>query len=393
MLYNNIKKVLREIPLFSSHGAESILSIDSAKRMIHYISDKDLADPRTTYQDAQCGSGLPMLVLADQLMETLAKAIPDEQKRLKHIFSKQLFLSDINPTQVRIAKANLLKAVGNREFAVNIQQQDCFDNSQKTNYVIGSIDFQTTNRFVPYYRELVDHIVIVTRSNKNRYADSAITEIKEYEYLGANMNATPICVMHFTRQTDKTSVKFSDRNQTITVENPKFLPGVDLLGFRYAHEIIEKKFVGYTATYGSIGRPLANKNPGTKPIIFGIGKAGEGFRDVIKVKSSIVTEQEGFGKNKLVIIKNGNRGNKNCIKYAGPEYGVGETVLWIEVKDETEFKKFAKVWDEECYDKLIRVIRETNPANGKSFWNQIPNIKYLKEVKKIYDKYYKSSNH
>jgi hypothetical protein len=392
MLYNNIKKVLREIPLFPSQGTESILNIDCARRIVHYINSVDLSNPTTTYQDAQCGSGLPMLVLADQLMVSLAEAIPDEQERLVHIFSKQLFLSDINPIQVRIARANLLKAIGNREFPINIKQQDCFTNSQQTNYIIGSIDFQTTNRFVPYYRELTDHIVIVTRSNKNRYADNAITEIQEYEYLGANMNSTPICIMHFTRQTDKTSVQFNDKQRTITVNNPKFLPGIDLLGFEYASEIIKQQFRGYTATYGTIGRPLANKNPGTIPIIFGIGKAGDAFRDVIGVDSKIITEKEGLGKNKLVIIKNGNRGNKNCIKFAGPEYGVGETVLWVEVTDEVEFKKFAKVWDEESYDKLIRVIRETSPANGKSFWDHIPNIKYLKEVKRIYERYYKSNN-
>lgn len=392
MLYNNIKKVLREIPLFPSQGTESILTIDCAQRIIHYIDPTDLANPNTTYQDAQCGSGLPMLVLAEQLMSALANAIPNEQERLAHIFGKQLFLSDINPIQVRIARANLLKAIGDREFVINIRQQDCFENLQPTNYVIGSIDFQTTNRFVPHYRTLVDHIVIVTRSNKNRYADSAITEMYEYEYLGANMNATPICIMHFTRQTDKTSVQFSDRQRTITVDNPKFLPGVDLLGFEYANEIVKQKFTGYTATYGSIGRLLANKNPGEMPVIFGIGKAGDTFRDVIKVSSKIVTEKEGFGKNKLVIIKNGNRGNKNCIKFAGPEYGVGETVLWVEVNDEVEFKKFAKIWDEASYDKLIRVIRETSPANGKSFWSLIPNIKYLKEVKRIYEHYYKSND-
>jgi hypothetical protein len=80
------------------------------------------------------------------------------------------------------------------------------------------------------------------------------------------------------------------------------------------------------------------------------------------------------------------------IKYADSSYAVGYTALWFEVANEDEFKKINKIWNDPSYDKLIRILKETSPANGIEFWRSLPNIKHIGQVKAIYEKHYKSSN-
>ena len=381
------------IPLFNREGTQNILSVEHARHLISLIGEKDLADPTTTYQDVQCGTGLVMLVLAETLMDTLKPAIPDEQRRLAHIFTKQLFLSDIDSTQYRVARANILRAVGDREFAVNVELADCFTVKRKTNYTIGSIDFETTNDFVPYYIQQSDHVIIVTRANKNSYEGRRITDIDTYWFLGLAQSLVPICIMYFKSGKKTSKVNFTNGKKTVTINNPTFLPGRDLDGYLYGNEVLSLGLEGYTAYYGTISRGAVASSPGHVPVIFGAGEKNGGLGEVIKASKKIISERDGLGKNKLVISKNGNRSVKSPIKFAGPEYAVGYTALWVEVKDQSEFAKIDKIWQSEpSYDKLIRILKETSPANGTEFWKLIPKIKHLKQVKAIYERHYKSDN-
>lgn len=380
------------IPLFSREGTQIILSSDRAKCLIDMIDPKDLADPTTTYQDVQCGTGFIMLMLAERLMSTLTKAIPNEQDRLKNIFQNQLFLSDIDSTQTRIARANLLRAVGNRDFPVNVEQADCFKLQRKTNYTIGSIDFGTTNNFVPFYRNLSDEVIIVTRANKHSYESNRINDIYTYRFLGVSQqSAVPLCIMHFSRSKKTGGVNFTDGIKSVNITNPTFLPGEDLDGYLYASEVLDLKLDGYKAHYGSLSRETCRASRGSQLVIFGVGTKDTDYGEEFQVSKKLVSAKDGVGIKKLVVSKNGNRGQRSIIKYAGPEVALGHTTLWIEVKDENEFKEINKVWEKEpAYDKLVRILKETSPANGLDFWSAVPQIKYLKQIKKIYVKHYKS---
>lgn len=380
------------IPLFSREGTQIILSSDRAKCLIDMIDPKDLANPATTYQDVQCGTGFIMLMLAERLMVTLSKAIPDEQDRLKNIFQNQLFLSDIDSTQARIARANLLRAVGNRDFTVNVEQSDCFKLQHKTTYTLGSIDFGTTNSFVPFYRNLSDEVIIVTRANKHSYESNRINDIYTYRFLGVSQqSAVPLCIMHFSRSKKTSGVNFTDGVKSVNITNPSFLPGEDLEGYMYASEVLALNLDGYKANYGSLSRETCRASRGSQLVIFGVGTKDTDYGEEFRVNKKLISSKDGLGVNKLVVSKNGNRGQKSIIKYAGPEIALGHTTLWIEVADENEFKQINKVWEKEpAYDKLVRILKETSPANGLDFWSSVPQIKYLKQIKKIYVKHYKS---
>lgn len=379
------------IPLFTREGTQNILAVEHARSMISLIKEEDLSSPLTTYRDAQCGTGLIMLVLAERLMDTLAEAIPNEQDRLSHIFGSQLILGDIDNTQCRIARANLLRAIGCRDFAVDITNQDCFANTEATTYTLGSIDFETTNQFVPFFRNLSEHVIIVTRANKHSYESKKITELSTYWFLGIAQSSVPICIMHFEKHKQRKDIRFTNGTKSVKVTNPTFLPGMDLDGYMYVEEVLKLKLDGYNANYGRIGRKEAKANPGRIPLMFGAGNK-EFFGEIIKVSKNIISSQNGLGKIKLITSKNGNRGQKNLIKFAGPEYALGETTLWFEISGEDEFNSINKVWETPCYDRLIKVIKATSPANGVNFWSLVPNIKYVSQVKKIYDKHYKPNN-
>ena len=392
MLYNNIKKVIQQIPLFNREGTQIILSTDRTKIVIGMIDPADLADPATTYQDPQCGTGSIMLALADKLMTTLAKAIPDEQQRLDHIFRNQLFLSDIDRTQTRIARANLLRALGNNNFPVNVENEDCFKRQFTTKYTITSIDFETTNNFIPFYKNLSDEVLVVTRANKNAYEHKRINDIYTYRFLGISQTSlVPLCVMHFSKTKKTKEVRFTDGEKYVNIVNPTFLPGADLTGYLYASEVLAMNLSGYEANYGSLSRETCRNNKGTQTVIFGVGNDESDYGQVFKVSKRIVSSKDGLGINKLVVSKNGNRGQKSIIKFAGPEIALGHTTLWIQVVDKKEFDVINKVWSEEpAYDKLVCILKETSPANGVEFWRLIPNIKNVAKIKKVYAKYYKS---
>ncbi len=64
---------------------------DLANRMLDLLPPQLFTDPKTTFLDPACKTGVFLREIAKRLMTGLAKAIPDENKRREHIFRKQLF--------------------------------------------------------------------------------------------------------------------------------------------------------------------------------------------------------------------------------------------------------------------------------------------------------------
>jgi hypothetical protein len=390
MISNNIKRRIEQIKLYDSQGSHTIIDEHDVRILLEQISAKDLADPATTYCDPQCGTATILLVLADKLMTALAKAIPDETKRLEHIFKNQLFAYDIDSTQARVASSNFKRAVHLRDFPVNVFNQDCFTIKQNFTYVISGLDFKTTSDFVPYWRPKAKRVVIVTRPNKTAYSGKQLHELTEYRFLGVAKNALPLAMMVFDSAKKDKKVRFTNDTTSVVIDNPPFLPSNDLTSYAYAHEVIEQGWEGYEANYGpmySNDERIIN-NPGRTPLIFQVGAEGEDFREIIKVSSKILTGREGVGKHKIVISKNGNRGRQSVIKYADPTYGTGHNTIWIEVPNKKAADAIIKYWNTDAVRALCQSLSATSPANGVSFWKQIPKLDNYDELVKIYDKYY-----
>lgn len=392
MISNNIKRRINQIKLYDANSNQTMLPEEHIRILIEQIPKKDLADPSTTYCDPQCGTGSILLVLADVLMGTLMKKIPNETERLKHIFSKQLFGSDIDTTQVKVASSNLKRAINDNTFIINIEQHDCMKVRTKFDYVISNLDYSTINRFVPMWRKQSKLLIITGRANQNSYTETKIHELTAYRYLALTGSFTPQCMMVFEPFKTNKLVTITNGSLSLLVDNPPFLPNSDLIQYQYALEVLDHQFKGYTATYGSYytnSKEVVN-NPGDVPLIFQVGKEGDDYRKIVYVGKNIITPSEGVGQHKIVISKNGGRNHQSPVKYAGPEYGTGHNALWIKMEDPSEAEKFIKYWNTEAIAMLSRALSATSPANGTAFWSRIPTINNYKKVKQIYDKYYKS---
>ena len=389
MTINNLDRRIQQIKAYDSNGSQTIIEEPYAIKTIELLDQALLTNPATTYVDPQCGSGTLLLYLAQKLMQTLEKAIPNEIERLEHIFSKQIFASDVDHLQTIVCDTNFKKALNNKNFKFNVTKKDFNNIKEKFTVVISSVDFVTTNTFVTHFKKLSNHVLILTRPNKNRYTKNSINEITKYRFLGVAKSTTPICAMYFMPKQDK-KVQFVTDNKTVTVDNPSYLPATDLDSFMYTKEIIDNKFDTFEANYGSYysTHPSVVNNPGPIQLIYQVGAEGASFRKTIGVDKSIITKREGVGVHKVVISKNGNRSRKSTLKYASPDYGTGHNAIWIQVKDKNEAQEIINYYNSKEITRLVLSLNETSPANGVGFWNKIPHYKHRQQVKEIYAKHF-----
>lgn len=389
MTTNNINKRLKQLQAYDSSGSQTIITEVFAKRAIDVLDVNLLEDPSTTYCDPQCGSGTLLMYLAQRLMQTLEKIIPNEAERAEHIFSKQIFASDIDSLQTMVCKTNFKKALDDKHAQVNVVQQSYEAVQSPYSVIISSLDFATTNKFVDHFRTICDNVLVLTRPNKNRYTRNSINQISKYRFLGVTASITPICAMYFKPKTDN-KVEFITDNESVIVDDPKYLPGHNLKSYLYAEEILHSKFDTFDANYGSyyINHPNIVNNPGEVELIFQVGREGGPFRKTVGVDKSIITPREGVGIHKVVISKNGNRSAKSILKYAEPKYGTGHNAIWIQTQSKQEADEIITYYNSPQITRLIMSLKETSPANGKSFWTKIPHYKHKDKIKKIYDKYF-----
>ena len=99
---NNLKDRIEKASTYSksksdAHG-EVFTPFDLIADMVKKIPLTTLTDPSKTYFDPCAGKGNFPIILVKALMKTLAKAIPDESDRLKHIIENQLFMGEYQDT-------------------------------------------------------------------------------------------------------------------------------------------------------------------------------------------------------------------------------------------------------------------------------------------------------
>ncbi len=78
-----------------------------ANRILDMLPAELWSNPDATFLDPVCKSGVFLREIAKRLIPGLAKAIPDQQKRLNHIFTKQLFGLAITDVTTLISRRSL----------------------------------------------------------------------------------------------------------------------------------------------------------------------------------------------------------------------------------------------------------------------------------------------
>ncbi len=99
---DNVKYLIEAASTYSksksnAHG-EVFTPFDLIAKMVRKIPMSTLTDPSRTYIDPCAGKGNFPIILVKALMKTLAKAIPNEADRLKHIVENQLFMAEYQDT-------------------------------------------------------------------------------------------------------------------------------------------------------------------------------------------------------------------------------------------------------------------------------------------------------
>lgn len=382
------------IPLFDRNGAESITKYSDAVKLVQMMPIEHRQDPNTTYQDSQCGTAFDALVLAEQLMIDLKDAIPDEIDRLNHIFKKQIYLSDISEVQVRIAAANIKRAVNDSSFCPNIEVKDCFENNTTTNYTFGSIDSATANKFVSKHLSLSSNVIVISKSSKNSFLKNKIAQLVAYQFV-RRIHNTPFCILHVSNQvTNKTT--FINNNKKVVVNNPLGVPNEDFDGWLFSQRILEKGFEGYIATQGP-ERPAIVNSAGSVPMVFKPSKAalGQGIKlskdrnngSLVGVSKSAATPETGYGVEKMFVAKSGNAGHIPNFYWDDGSLSCSSQTPWIAMSKEEFDKLTLAIRNEPCYNTLFKAVFVK--THTKNFWRKIPKIEHLDQVKEIYNEYYR----
>lgn len=124
-MLEELKSLIAEASSYSksksdAHG-EVFTPFDLIVEMVRKIPLSTLTDPSKTYFDPCAGKGNFPIILIKALMKTLAKAIPNEADRLKHIIENQLFMAEYQDTSANFIAYYFQMGEG---FKVNLYKGD-----------------------------------------------------------------------------------------------------------------------------------------------------------------------------------------------------------------------------------------------------------------------------
>lgn len=206
-----------------------------------------------------------------------------------------------------------------------------------------------------------------------------------------------MCLIHIPKKKKNKKVTFINGKDKIVINNPITVPTEDSSGLAFVHEVLNQKFEGYKSESGPENNAKLNIQPGNIPLVFknwrdevASGKKIKSSDRIFMINKKSVTEKMGYGIEKLIVPKNGNPGRVPAFHWDDGSLACSAQTPWIAMS-KSEFNKLTvAINNEPCYNTLFKAVLVK--THTKDFWSKIPKIKYLKEVKKIYDKYYQSSS-
>ena len=96
----------------------------------------------------------------------------------------------------------------------------------------------------------------------------------------------------------------------------------------------------------------------------------------------------GYGVEKLIVAKSVNPGRIPNFYWDDGSLACSAQTPWISMTKKEFDKLTFAIQNEPCYNVLFKAVLIKTATKG--FWSKIPKIKYLKQVKEIYDRYYQS---
>src|SRR3989338_7652568 len=126
---------------------EEVFTPPSVANSVLDMLPKDLwKDKNATFLDPVCKSGIFLREIAKRLMKGLEKQIPNKQKRINHIFTKQLYWIAITQLTSLLSRRSVYcSKAADGKYSVC----DDFDNSEG-NILFGSIEHTWKNKQCTY---------------------------------------------------------------------------------------------------------------------------------------------------------------------------------------------------------------------------------------------------
>ena len=138
-----------------------------ANKMLDLLPQKLFNDPKTTFLDPACKSGVFLREIAKRLLKGLETQIPDLQERANHIFKKQLYGISITELTSHLARRSVY----------------C---SKTANGTYSVVDFDTVDgniRFKPIEHTWVNGKCKFCGASKEKYARGSELESYAYEFI------------------------------------------------------------------------------------------------------------------------------------------------------------------------------------------------------------------
>jgi hypothetical protein len=206
---------------------------------------------------------------------------------------------------------------------------------------------------------------------------SHFSDVTYYKHLGGNAFKEQILTCSFLIDKHKKAGDLitieNSTGETVTVPEVKIPPAENLSNWKFASNVVSLRLTTYKAGGGYIGQSKAIKAIGTDGIkcIWRCGPVGGEFEwDLIdRCHTDRVT---GVGEHKIIVSKMTSIGNLGDVKYAGPEFGVGDTCYRVALTSKEECLAAIEYLNSPPVRKLLKGIKTMTASSSNKIWSKIP---------------------
>ena len=278
---------------------------------------------------------------------------------------EQAFLQDIDCKVVKLTEANIMKYAKQ------------FDGG------VINPPFDETKAFFTKMNRLIKHEYILIVPNKELAGEKNIirdkmVEIENYGQTAFKEDTETSGLIIDVNKKDGDVIEIVSGDRRVKVID---IPGIPphqperLDDWMWATKVMNLNLPGYTARKGNTPpqKSMPEVDEGIK-VIFSVGWAGKPFgleRTIAKDTPGVY----GLGIHKLVIQRVGHYFSHKEAKYAGPEYGVGDSVYAIAFDSKKEANKAIAYYNSDRMKRYVKAMKSEKTHNNY-FWSKIPHHMY-----------------
>lgn len=224
-------------------------------------------------------------------------------------------------------------------------------------------------------KEITEEKVLFIGPTRDFDKSDMLEDLEYFEHLGTKaFDETIMTALAIYNQNgvSETTIKFNDGRKEV-VDKLLVVPGESNYDdWKFATKVLSMNLPSYNAGGGYIGQSKAEKvDKDGIQCIWRCGKVGGDFEwDMIHKKHS--DKVTGLGEHKIIVSKMTSKGNLGDVKYAGPEYGVGDTCYRVALPSKQECLKAIEYLNSQPVRKLVRGLKTTTASSSNKLWSKIP---------------------